>query len=484
LGSQDLAQGLSLMLISSSRMSGSPGLHVKNAPSPRLVFTYLIAGLVSFLFLGGWTALAHGEFAGFYANTRFLAWVHVAVLGWINMIIFGVLFQFIPVVLNVRLGSEKLAWWQLAFYLPGAAGMAACFWIGRLDWPLHSFASVLWLGFFLFIWNMLITYRQVTDWTTTAKCIYAGVLYLLVTILLGLFLSIHLAYPMVEMSHLTLLKLHAHFGFAGWFIMIILGVSLKLLPMFLLAHDYSTRAGMWAFYLVNAGLLSWAGAVVFELPPVWQKPGALVLAGGVAFYLVQVVEIYRHRNLVRSDPFRKQTVRRIEFPLRFAAVAFGVLAVVVLLGLLSAVFGRFIDPAVHNRLILVYGALLFLGFLSLLTQSFLYKIVPFLIWLRKFSGIAGRQRLPKIDDLVPRRSGIAQLAAYCTGVLLVIVALGWELRVAGAAGAATLFVSSVWLVGNLVAVWKRAVPLGPLVPSAACETRKSTESNDVRPVAR
>lgn len=469
MGNQDLAQELKLRCNMFRDMSSPAALHVKNAPSPRLVFTYLIGGILSFLFLGGWTAFSYADWGGFYANPRLLAWVHVAVLLWLNMVIFGVLFQFVPVVLNVRLGSEKLAWWQLWFYVPGAIGMAACFWFGRLDWPLHSFASVLWVGFFLFVWNILITYRSVTEWTLTAKFIYAAVLYLLVTILLGLFLSIHLAYPMLEISHLTLLKLHAHFGFAGWLIMLVIGVSLKLLPMFLLSHNYSTKPGAAAFYLVNAGLLTWALAVVFALPATVQAFFAMTLVFGIGCYLVQAALIFSKRNRIKSDPFRRHAVRKMQFPLLFAAGAFGALAVTLVLALTLALLPNVIPGELQNRLILVYGATILLGFFSLLTQSFLYKIIPFLVWLKKFSKTVGRVKIPKIDDLVPRRSAIAQLSTYCLAVSLAIGSLAFDVQQLGSISAGLLFLSAAWLPVNLFIVWRRAVPVGQLTSAPSCE---------------
>src|SRR5690625_5235299 len=159
-------------------MSRSRALHIRNGPSAGLVFTYLGLGLFSFLFLGGWTLFSWKSWGGFYASAPLLGWVHLAVLLWLNLVVFGVLCQFVLVVCVVRLGSARLAWWQLGFYLPGAIGMTGSFWVGRLDWPLHSFATVLWVGFFLFIWNMLVTFRKVKNWTLTARCIYAANIYL------------------------------------------------------------------------------------------------------------------------------------------------------------------------------------------------------------------------------------------------------------------------------------------------------------------
>lgn len=456
-------------------MSSRAAHHVKNAPSSNLVFAYLIVGLLAFLFLGGWSFISYSEWGGFYANTRFLAWVHVAVLLWLNMVIFGVLFQFVPVVLNVRLGSEKLAWWQMGFYLPGAIGMAACFWFDRLDWPLHSFASVLWVGFFLFVWNLLITYRNVKAWTLTAKFIFAAVLYLLATILLGLFLSIHLAYPMIEMSHLTLLKLHANGGLAGWFLMLVIGVSLKLLPMFLLAHGYATKPGEVAFYLMNAGLLGWIAAVAMELPVFWQQLGVLALGGGIVCYLIQAALIFQKRNRVRSDPFRRQAVRRIDFPLRFAAAALAFLGAVAIFAGVMVFFEVLIADDWRNRLVIVYGAAIFLGFLSLLTQALLYKIIPFLVWLRKFGDGVGRVKTPRIDDLVPRHSAVWQLFFYCGATAVILVALAADHRQLAGVGTLMLFVSTCWLTGNLISVWKRAVPLGRIVSAPSCEERASVK---------
>lgn len=450
-------------------MHSPAALHVKNAPSTKLVFTYLLSGVAFFVFLACWTFWKHTEWGGFFANTRFLAWVHLAILGWINLTIFGVLFQFIPVVLNVRLGSERLAWWQLGFYLPGVIGMVACFWWGRLDWPLHSFASVLLVGFLLFIWNMLVTFREVKAWTWTARYLYAGVLYLLATIMLGLFLSIHLAYPMVEISHLVFLKIHAQVGFAGWILCIVVGAGLKLLPMFLLSHGFSQRPAAVGFWLIHAGLISWAVLTGVGGPALGTKAALLVLTGGIAACLWQVVVIYRRRNRVRSTPSRKQEVRKIEFPLRFAAGSFAALALTVLLGLIAAWGSDVLSPTVHNRLVTAYGALLILGFLGLIVQSFLYKIAPFLVWLHKFRDLVGRVRVPNIRDLVPAVSAVCQLSVYSLGALGAVATLGFGWISLAPLASGALAISAVWLVINLVVVWKRAVPLGPIKTPPNCE---------------
>ncbi len=216
-------------------------LRVHNAPSSNLVLTWLGLGILGFALLGIGTAVFRADFTGFYAGPRFLAWVHMAILLWLNPIVFGVLAQFIPVVLDTRPGSGKLARWTLCLYLPGAVGMVVCFWIGRLDWPLHSFATFVWAAMLLAIWDWHQVLRHANRRGLTWRCLRASLFYLTATIMLGMFLSVHIFYPMGSMSHLVLMKAHANLGLVGWFLLVVIGVSLKLFPMFLLSKEPSTK---------------------------------------------------------------------------------------------------------------------------------------------------------------------------------------------------------------------------------------------------
>jgi len=55
---------------------------------------------------------------------------------------------------------------------------------------------------------------------------------------------------------------HAHIGGLGFFMMLIMGVSYKLVPMFLLSELQNTRRAAWSIILLNVGL---AGLVVTML---------------------------------------------------------------------------------------------------------------------------------------------------------------------------------------------------------------------------
>ena len=52
---------------------------------------------------------AGDDLASTYMTPKVLSIAHVLILGWVTMIIFGALYQLIPVVMEVKLYSEKLA---------------------------------------------------------------------------------------------------------------------------------------------------------------------------------------------------------------------------------------------------------------------------------------------------------------------------------------------------------------------------------------
>ncbi len=435
------------------------GLAVHRAPSSRLVFTYLGCGVASFVVLALWALLTHEAIFNFYAHPELLAWVHLAVLGWINCMIFGVLFQFLPVALNVNLASERLAWWQLGFYAFGGIGMIASFWFGRVDWPLHSFATFLAVGFYLFNWNLFKTFRKVRRWSLTGLFLYSANLYLLVTVTLGLFLSVEMSYPMVGIAHMIILPVHAHFGLVGWFFCVIAGVGLKLLPMFLLTHDHPKWPGWAAFFLLHPGLLLWSAGVVFFRESPLPAIGYALMALSIGAWLLQVALIFRSRMRTGVEVCGAERIRKtrtMEFPMRFAAVAFVVMGLALAAGA-AVVFGFGSSlPDGGNRLTLLYGVLVFLPFLSLLIQAFFYRIFPFLVWIHRFKDTAGHIRTPKVKDLVPAGRAVTQMIVFMAGCGLLCAAVVSEVRLLAATGLAVILVSALGFAWNLGTVWVRA----------------------------
>ncbi|QKJ98531.1 MAG: hypothetical protein HND40_02605 [Ignavibacteriota bacterium] len=77
------------------------------SPPFRIVSKYFVTAISSFVLLNLFLLLNHSYIVGHHFTPKILAITHIATLGWITMIIFGALFQLIPVVLEVKLFSEN-----------------------------------------------------------------------------------------------------------------------------------------------------------------------------------------------------------------------------------------------------------------------------------------------------------------------------------------------------------------------------------------
>ena len=67
-----------------------------------------------------------------------------------------------------------------------------------------------------------------------AEFIITAALWFWVTVTIGVLMAFNLTYVFLPQEHLFYLKIHAHIGIAGWFLLLIMGAGSKLLPMFLL----------------------------------------------------------------------------------------------------------------------------------------------------------------------------------------------------------------------------------------------------------
>ena len=78
------------------------GLKTTNAPHSSVVIPHFVFGGICFLLLAILIILEDTSLLAAYFNTKIIAITHMAVLGWATMIIFGALYQLIPVVLKLH----------------------------------------------------------------------------------------------------------------------------------------------------------------------------------------------------------------------------------------------------------------------------------------------------------------------------------------------------------------------------------------------
>ncbi|MBN9244675.1 MAG: hypothetical protein J0I98_17970 [Mesorhizobium sp.] len=344
--------------------------------------------------------------------------VHMVTIGWLSLLMCGALFQFVPVLIAQPLRGGRLVLPALICLLSGLAFLLAGFLqlAGTIDTdlPLLAIAGMLLPVGFLLVVGVLVGTLLRANLTLPARFVAAGLACVLVTVTLGALFALLLSGFLPALAGLDFrahaLPVHIAVGLGGWLTFTAIGVSYRLLPMFMLSPDgerASSRVVWWSGIaaLVLIALASPIVAMVERTGFMATPDTATGLAAALGLvslilYGVDLAFFYRHRKR-----------RVIELNSRAAQGAFLalILSALLLLALLATgTLGQHI------------GALLYLvafGWLTGLGLSQLYKIVPFLTWLECYGPVMGKKPTPRVQDLVVEGRDRVWFALYFLGVL-------------------------------------------------------------------
>jgi hypothetical protein len=427
-----------------------------NAPSVALPLAFVLAGVAALLVGVGWLTARPDILATYHYNQYVLAVTHLMTLGFVSSVIMGAMYQLVPVALETKLYSERLARWHLAAHLPGVLGMVWMFWVWNLKQVGH-FGSLVALGIGLFVFNMARTLRRVPRWNVVATGIASAVVWLALTGLAGLYVAAAKCWTFSPFSPIPQMHAHAHLGGVGFFILMIVAVSYKLVPMFSLSEVQNARRAGWSIGLLNAGL---AGLfVTILLDSAWKLLFAAVIVAALGLYGLELRAILRARKR-----------RPLDWALRYFLTAVSLLAP---LGGLALVLCWPGVPATAftAQLENVYGLVALLGVVTLAILGMLYKIIPFLVWFARYSLEVGRYRVPALADLY---SPTLQRVGYWTylaglGALTVATAFGHEAAVRYSCAVLAASVAVFALNVGLILRHLVRPTLEPFVPPAAVQ---------------
>lgn len=410
----------------------------QNAPSPSVVIPHFVFGGAILISVFTLLAISPEALLQHYFNPKLLAMTHLLALGWITMIIFGALYQLIPVILEVKLYSENIAKITLLFLATGTVLLANSFWNFSLDHSMHIAGIILNIGVMLFSANVFATAIRSEKKEIERMFILTSVVWLLFTALAGLTLAINLSNPFLSVSHIELLKLHAHAGIVGWFLQLIFGVGSRLLPMFMVSHDLNKKKLAASYYLINSGLLISLAALYFEFS-LAVKIGAAIVAFGVFVFLSFLYEAYKRRVKKILDTGMKQSF-----------FAFGVLIVSIIL--LLVLFLE-IDPSRRFtiKFAAAYGSAIIVGFITSLIMGQTFKTLPFIVWLNVYKNLFGKSAIPMPKDLYREDILKAQLRIFIVGYLALLLSTLADSEAAIAISTLILLASAVLYNFNL---WK------------------------------
>jgi hypothetical protein len=430
-----------------------------HAPSVTLPLRFMATGLLALVTGVIWLVLRPDILATYHYNQYVIAVTHLFVLGWICTIVMGAMYQLVPVALETKLYSEKLAAWQFGFHVVGFIGMVWMFWIWNLKQVGH-FGCVLAVGVGLFVYNIARTLLRVPRWNLIATAVASALSWLSLTVLAGLTIAVgkctyeaaeglSAANPLgallqglkavaafaTHFDAIGAMHAHAHLGALGVFVMLIVGISYKLVPMFTLSEIQNPRRAWAAVILLNAGLLGSFATIL--LSSRFKFAFALVVIAGLAAYGLEMIAILGARKRGTLD-----------WGLKYFLTAIGLLAPLSVLALVLSWPGLPLTTFT-GQLENLYGFLGLLGVVSFAIVGMFYKIIPFLVWYGSYSKQIGLSKIPSLADLYsPGLQAVGYWAwlAGLTGTSIGIV-LGNALAIRGGVG--LLAVSLVVLAVNV-----------------------------------
>ncbi len=444
----------------------SPGFS-PHAPSVMLPLRFMLAGLLA-LFAGVALLLLRPEMlATYHYNQYVIATTHLFVLGWICTIVMGAMYQLVPVALETRLYSEKLAAWQFLFHLVGCVGMVWMFWTWDMKQVGH-FGSVLVVGVGLFVYNIVRTLRRVPRWNVVATAVAAALGWLSLAVCAGLAIAAGkctydsaaalapgnplaplldglkaIAKFTARFDQIGAMHAHAHLGALGVFIMLIVGISYKLVPMFTLSDIQSRRRAAVSIALLNVGLLGSFVTILLRHP---LKFGfTLLVVAGLVCYGFEMVAILRAR--------KRHT---LDWGLKSFLTAISLLAPLSLLALVLS-WPRLPLTPLTGQLENAYGFLALLGVVSFAIIGMFYKIIPFLVWYGSYSRQIGLTKVPSLADLYSPGLQAVGHAAYLAGLVGITVGIVLASPVTVRCGCALLALSLATLALNVAKILSHLV---------------------------
>ena len=476
-----MAVSLPISAAANPRSSGArgPSRASASAPSVALPLSFALTGLLALCGGVAWLVALPSLLSTYHYNQHVIAVTHLFVLGWICSVVMGAMYQLVPVALETKLYSEMLARWQFLFHCSGFIGMVWMFYTWNLKQVGH-FGCILAVGVGLFVYNLAQTLRRVPRWNVTATAITAALCWISLASGAGLSIAtakclnefdsglaaagsaaplIHgllsLAAFMAHFDPISAMHAHAHLGALGCFAMLIFGVSYKLVPMFTLSEVQSRKRAVCSIALLNVGLAGSFVMILLRSP--WKFAFALLLVTAVALYGWELVAILRQR---------KRCV--LDFGLKYFLTAVALLLPVSILALILSWPGLPLNR-LTGQLENLYGFLGFIGVITFAIIGMLYKIIPFLVWFKSYSGQIGRTRVPALADLYSSRWQAVGYWAYLGGLAVSSPAILWSSEVCVRIGCSLLGLSLATLMINvgLMLTHFFKPKLNPLIPNTS-----------------
>ena len=389
------------------------------APPFKLIAPFFILGSFFYLIASFFIFSFSVENLSFL-DPKVLGFVHLFLLGFIMMTIFGAMAQLVPVVLEVGHFGVELFYAIWPLLLIGSTLMVFGFLFSPALLPYGG--VIVLIAMMIFVMEIFLTIFKVEKLTLVMSSVLISNTFLFFGIIFGLLMALGYA-GTIDVNIESLLHGHVYLVVGGYIMITIMGLSIVLVPMFTLSHSFSMKPLEISISLMSLGVVLVVIASLFEILFLEYIAYAISIIS-LFFYFYIIYIIYKTRPRKENDVYA--------ISLFFSYIS---MLVAIAIALIYFVTG-------DEKFILASGWLLFYGFFAFLITGHIYKIIPFLVWFERFSPLVGKQKVPMLADMVPYKSSQAQFVFSAIGVVLITVAILFESNAMIGAGASFLAVGA------------------------------------------
>jgi len=388
--------------------SGNNNL-VKNT-SHKVVLPFYLFAAFAFLAATILLFLSTGSLNQHYFNPKILAITHIMALGWGTMMILGASHQLVPVLIEGKLFSNILAHFSFVTAAIGIPLLAYGFYVFNMGWPAQWGAILINTAILSYLGNLTLSMIKRKKLNVHATFVLTAALWLFVTTLVGLLLVYNFSVPILPTNSLHYLSLHAHLGIIGWFLLLVIGVGSRLIPMFLISK-YSNTKLLWVIYgLINAGLLSF---IIFFL-----------YVPQTSFYLISLATILfgiGSFGYYCLHSFKQRIRKKVDEIMKISLLSVIMMLLPVILLFIIIVWLLF--NSVNPQLVLVYGFVVFFGWITAIILGMTFKTLPFIVWNKVYHLKAGLGKTPNPKDMFSSKIFGLMSIAYLAGFIMFMVGI-------------------------------------------------------------
>jgi hypothetical protein len=345
-------------------------------------------------------------------SPELLGITHLLTLGFMTMVMLGAMFQLVPVI------SGRM--------IPGGTIVATLVHLLLLTGVLLLVAGFYWQAYWLFAWALpvllaaFITFlealgslllRQIGGGDSIYSIRFAA-LSLLIAVGLGVLRSANYAGLPVPLTLVNIANIHLAWGLVGWVLLLVMGVSYQVIPMFHVTPSYPTP------------LARVLPAVVFLSLLLLTLVDNTVLQALVVVALCTVALIYASYTIGLLN----QRKRKIpDITVRFWRLSLTCLMVSALL-LAGFYFAGhlLLSPELQQRAPVIIGIFMIYGFAGSVIMGMLQKIVPFLSYLhlqrRCMSSFELLKTLPHMGEIISEPRSRWQFRLHLSALLVLLAA--------------------------------------------------------------